>query len=286
MNRSLFLLLLISALCGRGIAQEKESSLLWEISGKGLRQPSYLFGTFHLLCKADFSISPVLAEKIKNCRQFYGELKMDDPALQTKLLARSLLKDTTLLSLFPEKDYGKLSEAFQQITGMPLLALNHFKPFLCFSLLTQKTINCADKVQPETELVSFAKQCNLLIGGLESVDDQMDAIDKEPLDSQALSLKRILFNFDSAKTTMAQMVSVYKQRDIDSLYRFMKSNGMEGNFEKELLSSRNEKWAPKIAMVIQQQPAFFAIGAGHLGGSEGVIALLRKKGYTIRPVSF
>ncbi|MES2003408.1 MAG: TraB/GumN family protein [Bacteroidota bacterium] len=287
MNRqSSFVFLVLLLLAQQSVAQTPGSSLLWEISGNGLKQPSYLFGTFHLMCKSDFSVSPMLESKLKASSQFYGELKMDDPQLQTKLMGRMMLSGQTLQTLLPQSDYTAVSTQFQSITGYPLLAFNNFKPFLCLSILAQKSIACTDAVQPETEFVSLAKQLSLPILGLETVDDQMDAIDKEPIDSQISSLKKTVLNFDSVKTMMVEMSDVYKLRDIDSLYRYMKTNGVDGAFETELLNNRNKKWVPMISEIIAEKPSFFAVGAGHLGGPDGVISLLRKKGYRLTPVKF
>jgi len=267
-------------------AQKPRSSLLWEISGNGLAKPSYLFGTFHMMCKGDFLISPELENRLKSTKQFYGELKMDDPQMQTKLMAKMMMQGKTLQSMFSEADYKNVSSTFQTITGLPLMAFDNFKPFFPISLLALKSITCKETVQPETEFVTIAKKNQLPILGLETVDDQMDAIDKEPLDSQVSELMKTVLNFDSVKTEFLRMTAVYNLRDIDSLYSFMKSTGFDLGTEKDLLVDRNRKWAPLIISIIKKDPTFFAVGAGHLGGKEGVISLLRKRGYILKPLLF
>jgi uncharacterized protein YbaP (TraB family) len=57
-----------------------------------------------------------------------------------------------------------------------------------------------------------------------------------------------------------------------------------GAFENLLLGNRNQNWIPKMDILMQNQSTFFAVGAGHLGGNQGVIALLRKKGYQVEAV--
>lgn len=267
-------------------AQAPKSSLLWEISGNGLQHPSYIFGTFHMMCKGDFVISEQLENKIKSTKQFYGELKMDDPQLQSRLMAKMMMLGKTLQSMFADADYKRVSTSFQTITGMPLISFDNFKPFFPISLLTLKSITCSDIVQPETEFVSLAKKNQLPVFGLETVDEQMDAIDKEPLDSQVNDLQKTVLNFDSVKNEMLRMTAVYNLRDVDSLYSFMKSTGFDLGTEKDLLIDRNRKWAPKISAIIKKDPSFFAVGAGHLGGKEGVISLLRKQGYTLKPLRY
>jgi uncharacterized protein YbaP (TraB family) len=66
----------------------------------------------------------------------------------------------------------------------------------------------------------------------------------------------------------------------------MKSEDMSQDFETELLVKRNRKWVPLMVQAMQQKPSFFAVGAGHLGGPDGVVSLLRKQHYLLRPVNY
>ena len=269
------------------IAQPAKSSLLWQITGNGIENPSYLFGTFHIMCRGEFAVTGELESKLKATQQFYGEINLDDPDIQTKMISKLMLSGTTLQAMIPAADYLKVNAGFQEITGMPMTSFNSFKPFLCLSLLALKSITCNETVQPETEFVIVAKKNNLTILGLETIDDQINAIDQEPLDSQILSLQKMVLNFDSVQTVFKQLTSVYNTRNIDSIYAFMKTNGPTNEkFETELLVKRNQKWIPVIEKAIKEKSSFFAVGAGHLGGEQGVINLLRKKGFRIEPVKY
>ncbi|MBV9988141.1 MAG: TraB/GumN family protein [Chitinophagaceae bacterium] len=278
------ILALIPAL--RGTAQAPVSSLLWEISGNGLKSPSYLFGTFHLICKEDFPISDLLQQKIRSSAQFYGEIAMDDPAIQMKLMSKMMMPDKNLSDLLPQKDLKQIQDNFQQITGMPLQLFNNLKPFAALSMATINSISCPNKTQPETEFAAIAKKNNLPMFGLETVEEQADILNSEPLDSQVHDLSRVLLNFDSTRQVMSQLVGVYMKRNIDSLYALMESMTGDTFFEKELVTKRNRKWVPLIEKAMADKPTFFAVGAGHLGGPEGVISLLRQRGYTVTPVKY
>lgn len=268
-------------------AQKKPTgSLLWKISGKSLKQPSYLFGTFHIMCKSDFSISPALEEKIKSAEQFYGELDMDDPGMQLNLMSKMRLQGTTLSRLLGDADFTSVSDSFQRITGMSLQMMNQFSPFMPMSLLTISSIKCTDRIQPETEFVNIAKKNKLPILGLETVDDQIAAINAQPLDSQVLAFKKIVLKYDSVQQMMTKMITVYKQNDAEKIYQFIKDNGGDDDFETALLVTRNKRWIPVIKKAVSEKASFFAVGAGHLGGKDGVIALLRKEGYTLTPVLY
>lgn len=284
--RRFLCILFILFLTGTAItAVAQKSSLLWKISGNGLKQPSYIFGTFHIICKDDFVFSDILKKKIRSSKQFYGEIDMDDPGLQANLLMK-MMSEKTIQSQMSEADFKEVNEQFQKITGLPLTSFNHFKPFMCLSALAINSITCKDKIQPETVLTQLAKENKIPMLGLETVTDQLDAIDKEPLDSQVNSLKKAVLNFDSVRHVMRQLIDVYKLRNIDSLYSFMKSTGATDDFETAMLDERNKKWIPVMSKAMAEKPSFFAVGAGHLGGSAGVISLLQKQGYTLTPVKY
>lgn len=285
-----FFILLISAFTfsGNALGQETpKNSLLWMISGKDLSRPSYVFGTFHMMCKSDFAITDPLKEKLNATEQFYGELDMDDPTLQMSMISKLRLKDKTLKDLMSEADYTILSENFQRVTGMQLQSFNQFMPFMSLSVLTLNSIECSDKIQPEGEFVKLAQQQKLPILGLETIDDQIEAINSQPLDSQLYSLKRMVIAYDSVKQSIHKMIAVYKENNVDKLYDFIRANSNgDDRFETEMLAKRNKRWIPIIEKAIHEKPSFFAVGAGHLGGNEGVLELLRKQGYTLTPVLY
>jgi uncharacterized protein YbaP (TraB family) len=282
---SLFLLTFIFLSFGNAQTNSR-GSLLWEISGNGITQPSYLFGTFHIMCKDQFSISPILASKITTTNQFIGELNMDDPTIQATLMQKILMKDQSIESLMDSISFRKFNEAFKKITGISATQLNHYKPFFHLSLITLKTIPCINFVQPETELMQIAKKSGKAVLGLETVDEQMSAIDSQPLDSQIISLQKMVFNFDSTKNMMNQMIAVYKKDDAELLYQFVQQQGSDGMDEEVLLVNRNKNWIPKVKKIMQEKSSFIAVGAAHLGGKTGVLALLKSEGYTIKPVKY
>ncbi|MEO8174928.1 MAG: TraB/GumN family protein [Sediminibacterium sp.] len=273
-------------------AQAPTSSLLWKISGNGLQAPSYLFGTSHIMCKDDFTITPILRSSLLSTKQFYGELKMDDPTMQMQMMKEMIMKDKTLESFMTAEEYEKVNIAFQKITGMPITMFKQFKPFMSLSVLYLAMATCTEKVQPETEFMQIAKDGKLPILGLETVAEQMKAIDKFPIDSQVVELKKMVLNFDSVKAEMQKMNDFYKTRDIDSIYHFIVTGGSAAgtglgpNMEKDLIITRNNNWLPLIKKAITAKSTFFAVGAGHLGGKTGVVNLLRTEGYKVTPVKF
>jgi uncharacterized protein YbaP (TraB family) len=287
MKKTIAFLVILAAGISQLFAQAPKSSLLWQVSGNGLKSPSYIFGTFHIICKSDFTISEILKNKIKSTKQFYGELNMNEiEGMQMEMAMKMIMKDKTIESMMSAEDYAKMSNAFQEITKMPFSMFNRFKPFMSQSVVAMNMIACDDKIQPETEFAKIAKDNKLPVLGLETLDDELKAIDKIPLDSQVNDLKNVLINFDSAKLEMQEMLGYYKKRNIDSVYQFISKTVNGSSTEKELLIARNKNWLPVIIKAMNAKSSFFAVGAGHLGGNYGVLNLLRKQGYKLTPVTF
>lgn len=281
-------LVIISAfllVCALPTQAQQQSSLLWEISGKDFKQPSYVFGTFHAMCKTDFDFHDSIKAKLSRTSLLVEELDMTDASMQVKMM-QSLASSKPMASYFPAAQFEQMNKQFQEITGVPLTMLNNFKPFMSMSMLLLKSLPCAEQVQPEMLLIQYAKTKNIPVKGLEQVEEQLAAIDKQPLDSQAVALQKMVMRFDSVQQAFTQLTEVYKKKHIDSLYHFMRGSGMDDAFKTALLSERNLRWIPRIKAIATKQPSFFAVGAGHLGGDQGVIALLRKEGYTVKPVVY
>ncbi|WP_439505587.1 TraB/GumN family protein [Sediminibacterium sp.] len=283
--RNWVLLFLASLLSISGGAQKTTQSLLWEISGNGLKSPSYLFGTSHIICASDFNFTPVLAEKIKSSKKLFLEIDLSKPNMQQEMLQMMQLEGTTLDKLLGS-DFETINTHFQKITGASLKLFNQFKPFIGVSMLTLKTVACNTLIQPETVFMKSAEEAGIAVGGLETVSDQVAAINSQPLSDQITEFKKMVTNFDSVKLQMNELIKVYKLNDVERICQFMQDQRMTEAFEQTMLIKRNKNWIPSIINSIQIQPTFFAVGAAHLGGKEGVIDLLKEKGYQLTPVKY
>ncbi|MBN8859868.1 MAG: TraB/GumN family protein [Sphingobacteriales bacterium] len=260
------------------------NSLLWEITGNRLANPSYLYGTIHMICKKDFFISDKLKQKFASANKLYLEVDMDDPSVNMKMLQLSMLKGKKLSDFFSDSDYSKLNDFFRDTIKMPLTFLGTMKPFVLFSIITLKTLPCQDQKSYEMTFVEMAKEQSKEVLGLETIEDQMKIFDDMPDSTQAQMVMRYVNDFNKQKSDFAKMVEVYKKQNLDSLYeQISTSPDIEGS-EDALLFDRNARWIPVMEDAMKEQSVFFAVGAGHLAGDKGVINLLRQQGYTVAPV--
>lgn len=285
MKRTFILLILLVSATAVSAQAPTEKTLLWQVSGKGVQQPSYLFGTLHLVCPADLVMPAVVREKFGSTRQLYLEIDMDEPGLMMQLMGGMMMRnDTTLEDLIPS-DYDSVNTIFKQKAGVPLDMLGKTKPLLLTSMLYPTLLGC----QPQSwdgAFMKMATEANMQVEGLELLNDQVKVMDLIPYKVQAEMLVKTLYNYDSARMMYHQMHDVYKNKDISELYKMTTGDEDFGAYENDLLITRNHNWIPVIGEQAKKLPTFFAFGAGHLGGEQGVISLLRKNGFKVEPVMY
>ena len=122
--------------------------------------------------------------------------------------------------------------------------------------------------------------------GLETVASQMAVIDSKPIEKQAEELYELAKDPDKGIGHLKKLMGVYKLRDADKLFDLTEEMmTKDREFQAKLLDDRNRAWIPKLETAFKEKPTFVAVGAGHLGGKNGVIRLLRKRGYKVTPVT-
>ena len=137
----------------------------------------------------------------------------------------------------------------------------------------------------EMEIMTLAKKKNKKIDGLETAEFQMSMFDSIPYEAQAQMLVESIRSSASGDDELDKMIKLYKDQDINGMISMMQTEEQGiGHYEDLLLVSRNKNWIPVMANMMSRQKTFFAVGAGHLGGETGVVALLRQAGYTLSPV--
>lgn len=285
-QRKLWIVFLFSICLMQSIAQSnKANALLWEISGNGLQQPSYLFGTIHMICKEDFTISELAKQTFNTSKQVYLELDMDDPQLQSVMMGLMQLPGKeSLKNKLGESNFNKLDSFLKKEMNMNLAVFDGFKPMLVMSLLAQRLLSCTAMESYEMNFVKMASEQKKELLGLERVEDQVGVFDAIPDSLEIRSIMNMVNDFESQKKEFSRMSSLYKAQDLESLYQLMAQSPEMMGSQELLLDRRNRNWIPIMESAMKKSSTFFGVGAGHLGGSQGVLELLRKQGYKVKPI--
>jgi uncharacterized protein YbaP (TraB family) len=275
------------------VVEQLENALLWEISGNDLNQNSYLFGTIHIISEADYFIPKGTLSAIDNTEKIVFEINMEEMEDMSKLMSIlggvMMNNGTTLQDLVTPEDYKLIKDHFEQM-GLPMFFFDKMKPMFL-------TVFSSGDVKPgdletgaiksyESELLSMGKKSNKEFGGLETVEYQISVFDSIPYTDQAEMLVESIKSANTDDDQFKEMIRIYKAQDLNAMQEmFAAEEGGIGDHEDVLLVNRNKNWIPIMETMMKEKPTFFAVGAGHLGGSFGVIKLLKEAGYKLKPIS-
>ena len=271
-----------------------ENSLLWKITGNDLEKTSYLYGTIHMIAKDDFFVTENTEKAIAETERMTFEINMEDAnsmSMMMSMMTNAFMKDGgSLKKLLTEEEYSLVKTKFDEI-GLPIALFDKVKPMFT-SMMSSMDMSggnpmegSGDVVSYEMEFMEKAKAQKMEMQGLETVAYQMSMFDSIPYEVQAQMLVESVQvgEIPEGETDqMAEMVALYKSQNLNGLSELISAEeGGMGDYEDILLVNRNKNWIPVMGEQMKTKPTFFAVGAGHLGGEEGVIRLLRNAGYTV-----
>lgn len=261
----------------------QENSLLWEVTKKN-QKPSYLYGTVHIQDKRVFAFDEIVYEKMKSCDALAVELIIDEIDVEA-MQEHMFLKEGLLKDYMTEIEYALLDSIVKAKTGQSVAMFAKMKPFFLSSQLMQMDLPKDMPMALDMHFIDTARKMDLDVIALEELSDQIGAIDKMSVEDQVSMLLDGLEDYDNhIGEKMTELVDAYITQDLESMHVLMQDTALPKEFGEELLISRNYGMAKAIRKIMKKQSVFAAFGAAHLVGDEGVIALLRKKGYTVKPV--
>lgn len=264
-----------------------EKTLLWEISGNGLKTPSYLFGTMHLLCADDARLSINLKKAIREADRIYFEIDMDDLSQMMGAFKYMRMNDNTKLSdLLTKEEYARVKAYFEKNRSiLPFSMMERLKPYMLTSLISESGMGCEKTNGMELTIMQEANQYDKEILGLETAEFQAGLFDSIPYEKQAKELLNYIDSIDNYKNNTADLVKVYREQDLQKMEDLtIKADGGIGEYLDLLVYNRNRRWVQQLETILKEKTTLIAVGAGHLPGEHGMINLLRKAGYTVKPL--
>ena len=228
----------------------------------------------------------------------YGEIIMADmmkPETLMQMQQQMMLPaDTTLKSLFSPAEFETITQAVQEYLKVDIALLDRMKPAALFQQLTvlfylKHTPGYNPQEQLDASFQQDATKAGKKVGGLETVQSQMDILFNKPLRRQAEDLYCFLSDPAKAERQAKEVIAAYAAQDLDTVLRLMEEKeGTKCDPTPEemaqLLYDRNHNWAKQMPALMQAAPTLFVVGAGHLPGEQGLIKLLQGKGYTVEPL--
>jgi uncharacterized protein YbaP (TraB family) len=267
----------------------RESSLLWKITGNGLKQPSYLYGTIHFIPLTHFLVTNAVVEAFQS-----SKILATENAAFMRYIPRQVWREKNQQQYLPDEQTvaNYLSEAeFAELTTYMRKGLRikkrvyraylRLKPnYLAGTLL--------ERLHPQSTgyEVVFRQQARLrntrgqymLYEGLEEPKQTFAAFDSL---EHLYRMEELIQGIRDGFATYHSLLQLYRAQDIEAMYE---ASVKDGKLHQILVVDRNQAWLGKLRKLIHSQPTFVAVGAAHLGGPTGLIELLTGSGYTLQPV--
>ena len=258
---------------------------LWRVSKTGIRD-SFVFGTIHF---ADPRVS-IIAKPV------------DDALRRSRLLAMELVPEASdgAVAELEQLDEGRRlepligSDAFAQLRyelgaqDVPLRIIERMKPWAALLRITRATA-LPDAKNLDQALFSAARIHRLRVTSLELVDEQVAAFDTVPLATQVAMLKHALVHREALAATIEPTIEAWLRGDLAALARIPDRAGgpFPGmaehyrEFARHIIDGRTVLMHHRLFMPLRAGRVFVAVGAAHLYGNQGLLAMLERDGYRV-----
>lgn len=270
------------------LGQEKlENTLLWRITTPGLAQHSYLYGTVHSRDERAYQFGDSVLPALDRCAVAAGELDLAaDEQLGRALFGTMRMSDgKKLTDLYTKKEWARVETVLKDRVGFMAPMLRSVKPFFVLAVLTENDMGGERPMVLDQYLQHRAQTHGKRVVGIETVNEQIGAIDAIPLKEQARMLLEYVDN-GGYPGTMDALLDAYARQDLEALMRIAeRAGGMPEELERSLLTERNGRMVERMDKLLREGgPVFFLIGAAHLPMDTGLIAGLRAHGHSVEAV--
>lgn len=263
--------------------------ILWKVSGNGLTKPSYLFGTIHLYCNPENLLTQPLVDAAKASDLVAMELNLNDYNTLVAIYTSSMAPVKKPLSeMLTKAQYKTVDSAIRVVLKDSISTYNAKSPITMMGYLygSNDVMGCAQPMPVDFSIAQLAKQLGKETYGLESFEFQDSVLKAIPDSIQVKWLMDFCGNMGKSKKEFGDFISSYDAQLSSKLYELSVTVSPEFNLYKELLlTNRNNSWVNFLKENMSSYAIFTAVGAGHLGGDDGLIAQLKKAGYTLTPIS-
>ena len=280
-------------------ATENSGPLLWKIERAG-RPTSYLFGTVHLTDERVTKLSPAVEQALGQSKTVALEVSDISEKATATVIAQSaplvMFTDGRRLDgLLSGTEYDTVKRIISR-SGMPSDLAALFKPWIVTMIMSvsdceRTSIQQGARVL-DMKIAEVGKARGLQVVGLETIPEQLQALAAVPEPQQLDMLRASLKFADRTNDMMETLVQLYLDRKISAALPFQIAiakqvgigNETFAGFQEKLLTDRNIKMRATAEPLLEQGGVFIAIGALHLPGKQGLVALLREAGYTVTPM--
>ncbi len=263
--------------------QPTPNSLLWRITRTGSPDTSYIYGTLHSRDARAFRLQDSTLFFFDRCELIAGELALEDTKRMSPSLSNALFlpEGRSLDGLYTKREYKLVASSLKERLG-PLAPLcTKLRPFYIIAMLTEMEMNGDSAMVLDAWFQSRAVKQGKKVIGLETVAEQLTAVERIPLTEQSRLLMKMLREKDT-RSSITAALDAYAAHDLNAMMALMERDGLPEHADKALLEERNILMAQRSDELMRGGGRMFAaIGAAHLPGVGGILQLLSNGGYTV-----
>lgn len=273
------------ALARQVSAQEK--SFLWKVDSH--QNSLYILGSIHLLNKEAYPLKQSIENAFEQTNKLVLEIDLrraNSDKVQQLMLQKGASTDGTFLQQNVSKEtYESVATRAKEL-GIDIRLLNSFKPWIVATTMAAvklQQLGFDSKLGIDRYFADRAIRSNKPIGGLETAEFQLGLFDQFSAKEQELLLRQSMNEMDHLERNVAEIVRAWKSGDVGSLEKHLLA-GMRDypEIHQKVIEDRNRRWLPQIeGMLSRGENALIVVGAAHLVGTNGVIQLLKSRGYRV-----
>jgi uncharacterized protein YbaP (TraB family) len=217
-----------------------------------------------------------------SCDLFAAEYNLD-VLMNADNQNRMLIPDGLhIKDLVTKAKYKRLVKQLAKSFNIDIEQLGRFLPLILVNVISEATLAKDYKLPLDMHLWRYAKSLELRTEGIESYESQLEIIRKIRLKDQIKMIFEIVRNPSKFRRSIVRMAQWYTEEEIGKLYK----NGKKslGKYKGILLTKRNFIMANRLEEMATENKTFFAVGAGHLAGKNGVLKILKDKGWKLKAI--
>lgn len=257
-----------------------QPGLLWSIDRVGC-QTSFVCGTMHASLPQGHLVLRAARLAIDRCTAFAAEIDLDRDREQ-EVGQLMLYQGMTIQDLLSPARFRDFKKEVQRV-GIPLLAVVRLLPVMCTSLFTGRYLSMNDLKAVDEVLWAYAREGDKRLYGLESSQLQVQLLRSIPLKQQIAELIDLLTHRTQTRSRIRNLARLYEQGDLFRLHRAVRRGA--GKSRRWLIDDRNAVMSVDIHRLALRHSICCAVGAGHLWGGNGILRLLKHKGWKVKDVS-
>ena len=257
----------------------QNNSKLWGLT-RSDSEDIYILGTIHLpIDKINWNKTKVL-QLLESVETYAGEMDLDEASAHQNSGFNLLPEGQSIDQILRLKTYNKIRKSIKKAFALDIEHYKYLRPLLLQHLIDQQIVNGKEQVVDQY-LWQLAKEKGKKCLGLESFSEQVRILEMIDVDFQLKNLRKISANTSTYRKKLLKNVNRYNTSNIKLLYT--SSRKSLGPYKKMMIDNRNVIMADRIKGLAENTSILVGVGAGHLYGKMGLLALMKREGFSVKP---